>query len=278
MKKIIFIFLVIFVVVIVNFSYAGELAKVGAKLPAEKHNDANTGGDVSGNITKAHKINYGKYYGMLTQDDDGDVYAVDYNPGDIVNVVVTPGKEMDIIFYCMVGSRAVSPQNQKGIGEPEIIKVSTDITDKDARRFSVAIKSVTGSGIYNLDIAKTAQNDADKNQDAPMDWIWPLSINTGSYENCYLGFFDYFDDYAVKLKAGQKLTIRVLPYENLDLAIGTGASITLHLVDSGGYVNNNPKGGVEEKTITADKADTYSFSIAKIDDTSGTYKLEVVVE
>jgi len=241
-------------------------------------NDANSGGDISEDLESPYAIEYGEYQGTLTEDDGGDAYGVRWNPGDTVDILITPDNGLDIGFYGSAGTKEISPRNDGLKGEPESIEMTDDFTDTDTKRFGIVIFAISGTGNYILKVTKTPQNDGGKGQDAPEDWDQPLPVSAGKYENCYLGSHDEFDDYAIKLQAGEKATIEVTPSEALDVAIGTGEYASLHFVDPSGFVNDGFKGEPEEIIINADDAGIYKFSIAKIGITKGTYTLDVLVE
>jgi len=249
----------------------------GEEQLTENQNDANSGGDISEDLESPYVIEYGEYQGTLTEDDGGDAYGLRWNPGDTVNILITPDNGLDIGFYGFAGTKEISLRNNGLKGEPESIEMTSDFTDTDTKRFGIMIFAISGTGSYILKVTKTPQDDGEKGQDAPEDWDQPLPVSAGKYENCYLGSHDEFDDYAIKLQAGEKATIEVIPSKTLDIAIGTGKYASLHFVDPLGFVNDGFKGEPEKIIINADDAGIYKFSIAKIGTTKGTYTLNVLV-
>jgi hypothetical protein len=257
-------------------------------IPSGKQNDANSGGDVSAELESPYPIDYGEWKGTLTGDDDGDAYGIRWNPGDTIDIVITPSKGLDISFYYVAGGTSIGPRNEGVKGEPESIQMTTDIA-KNIKRFDILTYSVSGSGDYKLNIVKTPQNDGGKGQDAPSDVEQPLPVSAGLYEGCYLGSKDEFDYYSINLEAGQKIHITIDLSSELDAGIdvkGYGFLTGLYLPREGftgalrdpGFVNSNFKGEAEETYIAAGKAGIYKFGVGKFGETKGNYTLGITYQ
>ncbi|RZN37880.1 MAG: hypothetical protein EFT35_05575 [Methanophagales archaeon ANME-1-THS] len=102
--------------------------------------------------------------GTLAEDDDGgDAYGVKYNPGDTVEIIVTPGKGLDVALQGADGGFISKNDGLKG--ESETIKLTTDIIS-GVKKFHVGILPIGGIGDYTLKITKTSQNDGNSGKDA----------------------------------------------------------------------------------------------------------------
>jgi hypothetical protein len=253
--------------------------------PTGTQNDANSGGDVSDDIDSPYGIAYGEWQGTLLEDDDGDAYGVRWNPGDTIDIVITPDQGLDVAFYYL-NTYGLRKDVNKGIkGTPESIQMTYDIT-KDIRRFDILISTASGSGDYKLNVVKTPQNDGGKGQDAPGDKEQSIQVSAGSYEGCYLGSNDEFDYYAIKLEAGQIKHITITPSSGLDAAIdlqGYGHLFAPNknplegFIRGGatGFVNNNFQGELEETDVEVEIGGVYMFGVVMMGETKGNYTLTI---
>ncbi len=260
------IILVIGIGMVLKNGYAEDKA-AGIK----QHNDANSGGDVSGDTNDPFIIDYGEYKGTLTEN-DSDAYGIKYTPGDIVTFIITPDKNLDVSLGVISNKGGyVQPKNKEMKGIPEIWKVAADSYRwGDVSNFRILVSAVSGKGAYALKITKESQNDGNSGKDAPGAYSDPLAVTSGTYEECYLGLKDGFDHYKVKLNKNQEALITVIPSKSLDVGIGTGQYAT------GGISANNEFKGVPEKTkISAYKTKIYNFGVGLISG-EGKYTLEIV--
>ena len=249
-----------------------------------KQNDANSGDDVSADLASPYSIDYGEWTGTLNENDLADAYGIKWNPGDTIDIVMTPGNGLDIAFYYVAGGMMQGPINAGLKGEPESIQFTNDIS-KDIKRFDILINNAAGSGDYKIKITKTPQNDGGKSQDASSDKNEPLQISAGVYEACYLGSNDKTDYYSIQLAAGQKIHITVTPSSTLDVVIdlnGYGYAVTAHLPGfigaikgNSGFVNSNFTGEKEETDAEITTAGIYKFGVLKMGETAGNYTLSI---
>ncbi len=236
----------------------------------EQHNDANSGKDVAGDTNDPYIIDYGKYKGMLTED-DSDAYGIKYTPGDRITFIVTPDKNLDVALGVVSnkgGYTRSKNKEMKGVSETwrETVDSKREITN-----YRILVSAVSGVGNYTLEITKESQNDGDNGKDAPGSYSSPLSLNSGVYKDCYLGLDDSCDLYEVKLNEKQKAVITVIPSKTLDIGLATGDYATAGMTSK----NSEFKGVAEKIKIDAYKTGIYKFAVILVSG-EGAYTLKIV--
>ncbi len=253
-----------------------------------KQDDAKTGGDVGNDIPNAHPITYGEFEGSLIAGTDNmDVYILRYEPGDIVDIEVTPSKGLDVAVITLPKGNDKTVHNNAFKGEKEMVRVVKDSSSKE-KKYGIVVgfanippaKDKGRREEYTLKITQTKQNDGGSGKDASNNWDEPTPLKVGKYEGGWLFDGDKNDDYGVSLKSGQKATIVVTPEKGLDIAIGT-ASIT-GLIE-GNFtddfqVNENFKGEAETVIIEAKKTGVHKFNIGRVGKSFGKYSIDVKIQ
>jgi hypothetical protein len=238
--------------------------------PGVKQNDAGSGSDVSADLASPYRIEPGtKYNGTLDENDDGDAYTVNYNPGDVACIKVIPGSGIDIAVMC-----AEFTANDGVKGEEENLCVGSDIDRSDIKRIDILVGSVGGAGDYALEVTMTPQNDGNSGGDTGTEDENVVKLEPGTYSDCHLGYGDQSDNYIVSLEPGQTATVEVTPASNFD--------ISLWEWESDSECNNGVKG--EAETIVSkserDATESYRFSVNTVGESRepGTYKIKVSVK
>jgi len=241
--------------------------------PATAQNDANTGADVTDDVASPQPIEPGEWKGALDFEagDFQDVYGLRLSPGDRVEVVVTPTQQLDVQLSGEAGGWPIEPRETGFKGEPERMTLVSDATG-DIRRFTIVLSTGAGKGDYTLQVTITPQDDGNAGQDAPYDWESPLPLSAGTYEGGYLGGWDSHDIYGIRLNAGQRATIRVVPAKELDVAVANSWEQYVT-----GAVNLHFKGEAEEVVIEAEENRIHPFAVMLQGDTAGEYVLQVTV-
>lgn len=249
-----------------------------------KQNDADSGGDAGKDIPNAHPINYGEFEGMLVSETDNmDVYVLRYEPGDIVDIEVTPSKGLDVAVIT-VGNKNKVTHNNAFKGEAETVRVVKDISDEN-KKYGIGIGFATipeyndkgRKETYTLKVTQVKQNDGGSGQDASSNWDNPTQLKVGQYKGNMLLGADKNDDYGISLESGQKVNITVSPEDELDVAVGIANSAEINFTDNFQY-NKGFKGDTETFVLEARKAGIVKFNVGRVGKTFGKYSIDVKIE
>jgi hypothetical protein len=190
-------------------------------LGVERQNDAYRGVDTPDDFLTGIALDNGSYEGWIFDLDQSDVYRIDAERGDIIdiNVAVNDGTNVTAVIFDseLVSVDSVSPN----FGEISSMRYCLD---RSAENGTVYLKVWSGAARYSIGVGMYKQNDASSGNDAgAYDWIsmdapYPVAIDAGHFSG-YLHPEDTADTYVLNVPAASHLNITIAPDPGLAVSV-----------------------------------------------------------
>jgi len=181
-----------------------------ATIAIAEQNDAGSGGDSGEEIQDAVEVEVGEPFDGLQGDTDyADWYAFDVPGGSVLTVSVTPDRDTEGLSFSLVDVDESELWSEYDVRGGRAMAGSFILGPESGGTHYLQVFG--GQGAYSVEIAVSAQDDADSGGDAGDEIQDAVEIEVGEEYIGLQGGSDWTDWYVVTLEEGQSVTVILTP-------------------------------------------------------------------